>query len=86
MTNEKLLKATENQIKMTDKLIVDLIREFQNYVDPGDEPLMTAPDLKDALTAVVIKEQLLLFRGYLLGLIEQEASNMDFELRPEVTE
>lgn len=86
MTNEKLLKATENQIKMTDKLIVDLIREFQNYVDPGDEPLMTAPDLKDALTAVAIKEQLLSFRGYLLSLIEQEASNMDFELRPEVTE
>ena len=93
MTNEKLLKATENQIKMTDKLIVDLIREFQNYVDPGDEPLMTAPDLKDALTAVEVKERLLRLRSSLFwecnrhrGSLSIKSCKVDGDIKPEVTE
>lgn len=67
MTDKELLEATETQIKMVDKVIIGLIREFQNYVEPENkgELFKVSPDLTDVVTAVGIKELLIKIRSSL---------------------
>lgn len=93
MTSEKLLKTTEKQIKMVDKLIEELVQEVQDYVEPGDEPLVASLDLKDVLTAVEVKERLLRLRSSLFwecnrhrGSLSIKSCKVDGDIKPEVTE